>query len=105
LEIDADYFVISHDAQGITRDEIPGLVQRNQANFKKFKVQILELLKQPLTREDLVAKITLSNNIELNLLECHVLQTTVSAFITYLADDQKLISYEFAGGRLYYQTV
>ncbi|HBG22115.1 MAG TPA: MBL fold metallo-hydrolase [Peptococcaceae bacterium] len=104
LEIDADYFVISHDAKVITRDEIPGLVQRNQANFKKFKVQILELLKQPQTREDLVAKITLSNNIELNLLEYHVIQTTVSAFITCL-DDQKLISYKCEEGRLYYQTV
>lgn len=104
FKIDADYFVISHDAQVISRDEFPSLVQRNLANFKRFKTEILELLNQPLTREDLVAKIILSNNIELNLSEYHVIQTSVSAFITYL-DDQQLINYKFEEGRLYYQTV
>ncbi|MGI6406645.1 MAG: MBL fold metallo-hydrolase [Syntrophaceticus sp.] len=103
-EIDADYFVISHDSSVITRDNLPGLVQRNLANIKKFKAQILELLKQPQTREDLLAKITLSNNIALNLMGYHVIQTTISAFLTYL-NDQKLIGYMIEGGRLYYQSV
>jgi len=80
LEIDADYFVISHDEDVLTRETLPYLVKRNLANIEKFQLQILELLKQPLTREDLVEHLTTNNDLVLNLMEYHIIFSTVPLF-------------------------
>lgn len=100
-EIDADYFLLSHEEGVIASKDLPDLVSYNLANIEKFQQQILALLKQPLSREQLVKEISLSNNIVLNLLEYHVIQTTVSAFLTYL-NQQGLITYTIDQGRLYF---
>lgn len=101
-EIDADYFLISHEEGVIASKDLPDLVNYNLANIEKFQKQILASLKQPLTREQLVKEITLSNNIALNLLEYHVIQTTVSAFLTHL-NQLGLITYTIDEGRFYFQ--
>lgn len=102
LDVDADYFVISHDEQGVlTRDELPELVDRNLVNIEKVNQQILELLDQPLTREDLVENLVILNEISLNLMEYHLIFSTVSAFLKYLYE-QRLITYSIEEGRFYY---
>ncbi len=103
-KIDADYFVLSHEEGVITREDLSDLVNDNLANIDKFQDQILSLLQHPLTREELVKEITLRNNIVLNLLEYHVIQTTVSAFLKHL-NDQGLITYVIKEGRLYFHQV
>ena len=104
LEIDADYFVISHDEDVLTRETLPYLVKRNLANIEKFQLQILELLKQPLTREDLVEHLTTNNDLVLNLMEYHIIFSTVSAFLKYLVDEE-LITYHVHTSRLLFQSV
>ena len=101
-EIDADHFLISHEEGVIASKDLPDLVNYNLANIEKFQKQILSLLQQPLTKEQLVKEISLNNNIALNLVEYHVIQTTVSAFLTYL-NQKGLIAYTLDEGRLYFQ--
>ncbi|HHV34317.1 MAG TPA: MBL fold metallo-hydrolase [Syntrophomonadaceae bacterium] len=102
LEIDADYFVIGHDEGVFTREELPHLVKRNLANIEKFCTQILELLEQPLTREELVEHLSIKNDLVLNLMEYHLIFSTVSAFLKYLFDEE-LVTYFVQKGRLFFQ--
>lgn len=101
-EIDAGCFLISHDEQGVVpREEMPSLVARNLTNIDKYLQQILELLDRPLSREDILENLVILNDLKLNLMEYHLLFSTVSAFIKHLYD-QDLLTYSIEDGRLYY---
>lgn len=100
-QLEADFFVISHMERVITREEATALADANLANIEMYEQQILELLEQPLTREDLLENITVLNDLPLDFKEYHLAFATISAFIKYLYDRQ-LITYTIENGRLYY---
>lgn len=100
-EIEGDFFVISHSDDLVTRDEISKLCDRNLDNMEYYKNQILELLEQPLTREDICENLSILNDLVLNFKQYHLNFSTISAFITYLYEEGKL-SYSIENGRLYY---
>lgn len=100
-ELDADYFVISHSNSILNKNEIISLVDKNLENIKRYEKQILDLLDQPLTREDILENITILNDLSLNFYQYHLNFGGVSAFITYLYS-KGLINYSIEDGRLYY---
>ncbi|HBQ85053.1 MAG TPA: MBL fold metallo-hydrolase [Syntrophomonas sp.] len=100
-ELEADFFVISHIDRVITREEAVKLADANLANIAMYEEQILELLEQPLTREDLLENIAVLNDLPLDFQEYHLAFSTISAFIKYLYEHQ-LITYSLENGRLYY---
>jgi len=101
-EIEACSFLLSHDKSGaISRKELSDLVVRNLSHIDQYLQQILELLAQPLTREDLLESLVVLNDLPMNLMEYHLLFSTVSAFIKYLYD-LNLIAYSIEDGKLYY---
>jgi Zn-dependent hydrolases, including glyoxylases len=100
-DIDADFFVISHSNDVLNRKQIIALVNRNLENIENFKNQILDLLDQPLTREDLLENITILNDLSLNFYQYHLNFGGISAFITYLYT-KGLINYSIENGKLYY---
>jgi glyoxylase-like metal-dependent hydrolase (beta-lactamase superfamily II) len=100
-DIDADYFVISHSKKVLDKSEINSLVDKNIKNIDKYKNQILDLLDQPLTRENILEDITILNNLSLNFHEYHLNFGGISAFISYLYNE-KLIDYSIEDGNLYY---
>lgn len=100
-EIDADYFVISHSKNLITRDELDDLVNKNINNIENYIKEILELLDQPLTREDILENITILNNLTLNFNEYYLNFAGVSAFLSYLYND-RIIDCSIEDGKLYY---
>lgn len=99
--INADYFLISHSEKVVTKENISSLVDKNIKNIKNYKNEILELLDQPLTREDLLENITILNNLNLNLNEYYLNLSGISAFISYLYNN-KLIDCSIEDGKLYY---
>lgn len=99
--VDADYFVISHSNDVLNKEQIITLVHKNLENIKNFKNQILDLLDQPLTREDLLENITILNDLSLNFYQYHLNLGGISAFITYLYS-KGLINYSIENGKLYY---
>lgn len=100
-QLEADFFVISHMERTITREEATALADANLTNIAMYEEQILELLEQPLTREDLLENIAVLNDLPLDFKEYHLAFATISAFIKYLYDRQ-LITYSLENGRLYY---
>jgi glyoxylase-like metal-dependent hydrolase (beta-lactamase superfamily II) len=100
-EIDADYFVISHSDGVIERKGFLELIELNLQNVDKFKHMILELLEQPLTREDILENICVLNDYRLSFKQYHLYIASITAFLTNLFD-AGLIEYSIENGRLYY---
>lgn len=100
-DIDADYFLISHSNDVLDKEKIVALVHKNLENIESFKNQILELLDQPLTREDLLENITILNDLSFNFYQYHLNFGGISAFIAYLSSIG-LINYSIENGKLYY---
>ncbi|BAH07427.1 MBL fold metallo-hydrolase [Clostridium kluyveri] len=100
-ELEADYFVISHSEKILTKEEIINLAQANITNICKYEDEILALLDQPLTREDILENITILNELSLDFHQYHLNFSGVCAFINYLYDN-KLVDYSIEDGKLYY---
>lgn len=100
-ELDADYFVISHSSSILSKEQIISLSDKNLENIKRYEKQILDLLDQPLTREDILENITILNDLSLNFYQYHLNFAGVSAFIAYLYS-KDLVNYSIDDGKLYY---
>lgn len=100
-DIDADHFVISHSTDVLNKEQIIALADKNIENIEDFKNQILDLLDQPLTREDLLENITILNDLSLNFYQYHLNFGGISAFVTYLYS-KGFINYSIENGKLYY---
>lgn len=100
-ELDADYFVISHSSSILSKEQIISLSDKNLENIKRYEKQILDLLDQPLTREDILENITILNDLSLNFYQYHLNFAGVSAFIAYLYS-KDLVNYSIEDGKLYY---
>ncbi len=100
-EIEADYFVISHAREVLKKDELCELADDNVNNINNYKEQILELLSQPMTREELLENIIVLNGLFVNFKQYHLYFSTLSSFITDLYDNG-LIKCSIEDGKLYY---
>lgn len=99
--IDADYFVLSHSKDVINKDKIDLVVQKNLKNVDKFLDIIYNLLHQPLTKEQLVKNIIISNHREINNRYYFTITLTVSAYLSYLLNTDK-IDMTLENGMMYY---
>lgn len=100
-DIDADFFVLGHSDNIITKDEINSLVDKNLNNIENYISQILELLDQPLTKEDVLQNLVILNDLSMNFTEYHINLSAVSAFISYVYN-KDLIDSSIEDGKLYF---
>ncbi|URZ07123.1 MBL fold metallo-hydrolase [Clostridium felsineum] len=100
-EIDADYFVISHSDKFFDKEELIEIVDDNLNNIESYKNQIMELLDQPLTREDILENLAILNDLSMDFNQYHINFSAVSAFVAYLYN-KNLLQYSVEDGKLYY---
>ena len=100
-EINADYFVAGHAEGIILREEIEELADRNIQNINYYAEQILDILDRPYTKEEILENILILNDLYVNFRQYHLNYSSMSAFLTYLCENQK-ITYSVENGRVYY---
>lgn len=100
-EIDADYFVISHSDRAVEKEEILKIVDSNLSNIQNYKDQIMELLDQPLTREDILENLAILNDLSMDFNQYYINFSAVSAFVSCLYN-KNLLEYSIEDGKLYY---
>lgn len=100
-DVEAEYFIISHGKNLLSKDELNILVDANIENIEKTSQTILELLDQPCTREDILENIIILNDISVDVKEYLLDLCSISAFISYLYD-LELIDCSIEDGKLYY---
>lgn len=102
VDIDGDFFMVSHSSILYTKDEIVVLVNKNLQNIEDYINQISDLLDQPLTREDLLENLIIINELKVeSLSEYHNYFSSVSAFLSYLYEKSN-ISFSIEDGKVYY---
>jgi glyoxylase-like metal-dependent hydrolase (beta-lactamase superfamily II) len=99
--IDADFFVVSHSNTLLDREQISSLVYKNLQNIENYNNQILDLLDQPLTCEDILENLAVLNDLSMGFFQYHLNHSAVSAFIAYLMS-RNLLNYSIEEGKLYY---
>jgi Zn-dependent hydrolases, including glyoxylases len=100
-EIDADYFVISHADSVINKEEIAVLADRNIANINKYLDEMLELLDEPHSKEDLLENIIILNNLFISFRQYHLNFSSMSAFLAYLCNKGE-VKHSVENGNVYY---
>ncbi|MDD3840166.1 MAG: MBL fold metallo-hydrolase [Clostridia bacterium] len=100
-DIDADYFLLAHSEAPVDKDQIIRLIDKNIDNIQQHLTDILELLSQPMTREDLLQSLIILKDLPTNFLQYHLHFSAVSAFLKALYDNEK-IDYSIEDGKLYY---
>jgi len=103
-DIDADFFMVSHANSIFTRDEITALVNRNVGNIRSYLDEMLELLNEPHSKEELLENIIILNNLFINFRQYHLNFSSMSAFLAYLCNKGE-VKYSVENGRVYYYKV
>lgn len=99
LSTDYDSYVISH-SEGIPGDA-KDLIQKNIDNINGNLEIMTDYLAGPLTREDLAGLMIKKYDIPMNVSQYFITLTSVSAFLTYLLQNQT-INKEIIDGKLYF---
>ncbi len=100
-DIDADFFVIAHSTRIYEKHQMDALIDKNIANIKKYKEQILELLDQPVSKEDLLQNIIILNELDMAHQDYFLNLSTVSSYLSYLLDNN-YINYSLEDGKVFY---
>jgi Zn-dependent hydrolases, including glyoxylases len=103
-EIDADYFVISHADSFLNKEELNILADRNITNIKKYLDEMLELLDEPHSKEDLLENIIILNNLFISFRQYHLNFSSMSAFLAYLCN-KGVVKHSVENGNVYYYKV
>lgn len=103
-KIDAEYFVLGHNNDILSKEQCLSLIQRNLDNLGVYEVQILDMLSTPTTKEDLMQNLIILNELDLNVKQYFLDMYTLSGFLSYLENKGKL-KYSLEDGKLYYYTV
>lgn len=99
--IDSDYFIIGHSEHVYDKASMTELCDYNIKNITKYMDMLLELMTEPLTREDLLENITVLNELSMDFKEYHLCLSTLSSFISYFYN-MGVIDFSIENGKLYY---
>mgnify|MGYP002346142346 CR=1 FL=1 len=99
--IDADYFIPGHAERVLNKEETIALADKNMENIAESSKQIVELLEQPLTREELLENLIIINDLPLRFKQYFIYLSSISAFLTYLRG-KDIIESSLENGKLYF---
>lgn len=100
-KIDADFFLISHANNILNKNEIIELVDKNIESINKTLKDIMDLLSQPMTKEELLQSFLILNEIEVRYKEYLVDFSSISAYLNYLMELNE-VEISIQDGKVYY---
>jgi len=103
-EMDADYFVISHGTKILNKEEIRELVEENMKNTNKIISEIVQICKQPSSREEILQKFYITHGIKTKYNGYLVNLSSLTSFLNYMLDNEK-IDASVKDGKLVYFTI
>ncbi|MEI7885118.1 MAG: MBL fold metallo-hydrolase [Clostridia bacterium] len=99
--ISADFFVLGHATKIYNQLEFKSLVLLNMQQIELYLTTILELLERPATREELLTVLAELFHLEMETIQYYIYLATVSSFLTYLLNINKVANM-VENGKLYF---
>ena len=102
--LDFEYALIAHSKQVYEKAIVNDIIDENLAVLDRYENDILEILKTPNTREEVLQQLLVINDIDCSFETYHYNYSTTGAFLSSLAD-RKLIDFSYEQGKLYYYCI
>ncbi len=102
--LDFDHALIAHSKDVYEKSVIEDIIDENIEVLDRYEADILEILKTPNTREEVLQQLLVINDIACNFETYHYNYSTTGAFLTSLAD-RKQIDFSYEQGKLYYYCI
>lgn len=99
--IDFEYMVLGHEKEILTKLESENLINSHKNAVNKYINQVKDLLKSPISIDNLLKNIILNNNLSCNYSEYHFFRTTILSIISYLCDLNQ-VDYDIKLGEMLY---
>lgn len=99
--IDFDYMVLGHEKQICSKSDSINIANAHTNAIKKYINKIKDLLKSPITIDDILKNIIIDNGLACNYTEYHFFRSSIISIVSYLCDlDQ--IDYSIEQGEMLY---
>lgn len=95
--LDFDHGLIAHSKNVYSKSEIDKIIDENVEVLDRYEADIIEILKTPSSREEILQQLLVINEIECNFETYHYNYSTTGAFIASLAE-RNIIDYTYDQG-------
>lgn len=100
-DIDFEYMVIGHGKEIISKKAIDEVVKNHKESVFKYINQVMELLEDRITMDNILKNILNNNDLSCNYKEYHYYRSTIVSIMSYLIDLKK-VDYEIKNGEILY---
>ena len=100
--IDFEYMIIGHGKEIYSKEESKLLIKSHGDAVNKYIEQVKELLKSPITIDNILKNIINNNNLSCDYTEYYFFRSTIMSIISYLCDLDKVDYSIKLGEMLYY---
>lgn len=100
-DIDFEYMVIGHGKEIISKEAIDEVVKNHKESVFKYINQVMELLEDRITMDNILKNILNNNDLSCNYKEYHFYRSTIVSIMSYLIDLKK-VDYEIKNGEILY---
>ena len=99
--IDFDYMVLGHGKEIYSKEESEFLIKSHSDAINKYITQVKELLKSPITVDNILKNIINKNKLSCDYKEYHFFRSSIVSIISYLCD-LNLADYNIELGEMLY---
>ena len=100
-DIDFEYMVLGHDKEIYSKIDSQGIINNHISAVNNYVNQVKDLLKSPITIDNILKNIIINNNLSCNYTEYHYFRSSIVSIISYLCDLNQ-IDYSIELGEVLY---
>lgn len=100
-DVDFKYMVLGHGKEVFSKEDSQDIINAHINAVNKYVNQVKELIKSPITIDNILKNIIVNNNLSCNYTEYHFFRSSIVSIISYLCDLNQ-IDYNIEQGEMLY---
>lgn len=99
--MDFEFMVLGHGKEAYSKSDSQSIIDAHRNAINKYVSQVKDLLKLPITIDNILKNIIINNNLSCNYTEYHFFRSSIVSIISYLCDLNQ-INYSIELGEMLY---
>ncbi|MCC3864277.1 MBL fold metallo-hydrolase [Terrisporobacter petrolearius] len=99
--MDFEFMILGHGKEIYSKSDSQSIIDAHRNAINKYVSQVKDLLKLPMTIDDILKNIIINNNLSCNYTEYHFFRSSIVSIISYLCDLNQ-INYSIELGEMLY---